>query len=266
MTDTLYFSAFQPLSPAHRARSLPDAAPLKKQPATPTDTAVICVHGFTGTPYEVAPAVEPLAQLGVAAYAPLLPGHGCRDSTEQIFAFAKLNTDGLLSAARQEIAQAKQHYRHVSMLGFSMGGAIALLMAAEGRLDRCAVISPALRLPRNAEFLIPVLSWLPFILNAPRTDPFYLPGYNFYHSHALRTLWTVGRQAQKQLSCIRCPILGIHSQNDPVVPPVVLSLMQERIPHPIQTAYFNDSGHVMLLDSSRHEVINTLLNFFAPDC
>ena len=260
-----YYSAFQPLSPARQARFLPDAIPLKKQPSTPTDTAVICIHGFTGTPYEVAPAVNALGEVGIAAYAPLLPRHGYQNSTEQIKAFGELSKNELLSAARQEIAQAKQHCRYVSMMGFSMGGAIALLMAAEGHLDRCAVISPALRLPRQAELLIPLLSWFPFTLDAPNTDPFYLPGYDFHHSRALRSLWAVGRHAQKQLSDIRCPILGIHSQNDPVVPPIVLPLMQERIPHPIETAWFNDSGHVMLLDNSSREVINTLVEFFKRD-
>ena len=261
-----YYSAFQLLSSAQQARLLPEAAPLAKQPSNPTDTAVICIHGFTGTPYEMAPAVDALSQRGIAAYAPLLPGHGYRDSTEQVQAFAKLTVDGLLSAVRQEIAQAKQHHRHVGMLGFSMGGAIALIMAAEGDLDRYAVIAPALRLPRKAELLIPLLSWLPFTLDASPEEPFYLPGYSFHHSYALRTLWTIGRRARKQLAQIQCPILGIHSQNDPVVPPVVLSLMQQRIPCPIKTAYFNNSGHVMLLDNSSREVIDTLLDFFSPNC
>lgn len=260
-----YYSAFQPLSLTTKTRLLPEALPLKQQPSTPTDTAIICIHGFTGTPYEVAPAVEALPHIGIATYAPLLPGHGYREPAEQIKAFGQLSEQDLLSAARQEIEQARQHYRHVSMIGFSMGGAIALTMAAEGRLERCAVISPALRLPPKAEWLIPLLSWWPFTLEAPHTEPFYLPGYHFHHSHALRALWQVGRHAQKQLSHIRCPILGIHSQNDSVVPSTVLPLMQQRIPQPIQTRYFNDSGHVMLLDNSSRDVINTLLSFFSLD-
>jgi len=257
-----YYSAFQPVSPTDQKRLLPEAVPLSKQPSISTDTAIICIHGFTGTPYEVAPAVEALTRIGVATYAPLLPGHGYQKHTEQVKAFANLSENDLLNAARQEIAQAKQRYRRVSMIGFSMGGAIALLMAAEGHLDRCAVIAPALRLPKKAELLIPLLSWVPFTLSAPRREPFYLPGYNFYHSRALRTLWHVGRHARKQLPNIRCPILGIHSQKDPVIPPVVLPLMQQQISHPIETHYFNDSGHVMLLDSNSSEVVNALLDFF----
>ncbi|MGD1899862.1 MAG: alpha/beta hydrolase [Phormidesmis sp.] len=260
-----YYSAFQPLCSDHQKQLLPEAVPLWKKPSTHTDTAVICVHGFTGTPYEVAPAVNALPQINVAAFAPLLPGHGYKEPAEQTKAFAKLREDDLLSAARQEIARAKQHYRYVSMMGFSMGGAIALIMAAEGRLERCAVISPALRLAKKAELLIPLLSWLPFTLEAPHAEPFYLPGYSFFHSHALGALWRTGHSAQRQLTKVRCPILGIHSQHDAVIPPVVLPIMQQRIQHPIQTAYFNNSGHVMLLDNSSSEVIDTLLEFFNPE-
>ncbi|MGB3572384.1 MAG: alpha/beta fold hydrolase [Phormidesmis sp.] len=260
-----YYSAFQPVPLTDQKRLLPEAIPLAKQPSVPTDTAVICIHGFTGTPYEMAPAVETLTHIGVATYAPLLPGHGYQERTEQMRAFTNLSEDDLLNAVRREIAQAKRRYCHVSMVGFSMGGAIALLMAAEGHLDRCAVIAPALRLPKKAELLISLLSWVPFTLDAPHKEPFYLPGYSFYHSHALHTLWRVGRHACKQLPDIRCPILGIHSQKDPVIPPIVLPLMQQQISHPIETHYFNDSGHVMLLDSNSSEVINALLDFFSPD-
>ena len=38
--------------------------------------AALCLHGFTGTPYEVAPLARALAAAGFAVSAPLLAGHG----------------------------------------------------------------------------------------------------------------------------------------------------------------------------------------------
>lgn len=49
---------------------------------------------------------------------------------------------------------------------------------------------------------------------SPHQDPFYVPGYEFQHSHALRTLWQLGRQARRQLPKIHCPVLAVHSHND----------------------------------------------------
>ncbi len=124
----------------------------------------------------------------------------------------------MLAAVRSEIAKARAQYRQVGLFGFSMGGAIALTMAAEGLIDACAVAAPAIRLPRKAEVLIPLLSWAKFYLDAPVKEPFYLPAYDFLHSRALRTLWHLARQGRQQLPQVQCPVLAVHSQNDQTIP------------------------------------------------
>lgn len=262
MSPQPYFSGFDPLPADFESRFMSEAKPLYLNANSDADSVVICLHGFTGTPYEVGPAVGAIAKLGLTTVAPLLPGHGYRDRPEQEQQFAQITPDGMLTAARQEIAWARQHYRHVGMFGFSMGGAIALSMAAEGLLDACAVAAPALRLSRKAEILIPLLSWASFTLDAPPVEPFYLPVYEFHHSWALRTLWRLGRQARRQLSQIQCPMLAIHSQHDLTVPPVVLGLMQNCISRPIETAWFNNSGHSMLLDAAGPAVASAIGDFF----
>lgn len=258
-----YFSGFCPLPADIEAQLMVEAKPQSLVTKSARDDAVvICVHGFTGVPYEVAPAVRALANLGIPAVAPLLPGHGYRAHDKQVQEFSKITKDGMLTAARQEIARSREQYTQVGMFGFSMGGAIALIMAAEGLLDACAVVAPALRLPTKAEVLIPLLGWASFSLSAPHTEPFALPGYEFHHSRALRALWQIGRQARHQLPNIQCPVLGVHSHNDLTVPPVVLPLMEQHIPRQIQTAWFDESGHVMLLDKSGLAVASSVAEFF----
>ena len=132
---------------------MPDAKPQYLNPDGSADALVICLHGFTGTPYEVAPAVRAIANMGLSTVSPLLPGHGYRERDDQEREFARITKENMLAAARQEIARAREQYTRVGMFGFSMGGAIALMMAAEGLLDACAVAAPALRLPRKAEIL-----------------------------------------------------------------------------------------------------------------
>ena len=61
---------------------------------TRNDAVVICVHGFTGVPYEVAPTVKALTDLGIPAVAPLLPGHGYKDRDEQVQEFANITKAG----------------------------------------------------------------------------------------------------------------------------------------------------------------------------
>ena len=257
-----YFSGFDSLPSDIADRLKSDAKPQFLPSASGTDTVIICLHGFTGTPYEVQPAVKAIAGAGLSAVAPLLPGHGYLDRPEQEKQFAQITQAGMLAAARQEIARAREQYRHVGILGFSMGGAISLSMASEGLVDVCIVAAPALRLFRKAEILIPLLCWANFTLEAPHKEPFYLPGYEFHHSWALRTLLQLTRHARRQLPQIQCPVLGIHSHNDLTVPPVVLGLMEKHIPTPIETAWFDDSGHSMLLDRSGSAVAAKIAEFF----
>lgn len=239
-----------------------DAKPFWLHPDDRTDAVVVCLHGYTGTPYEVAPAAKAIAERGIHAVAPLLPGHGYGDRTEQQREFARITKDRILAAARDEIAQARQRYRRVGLLGFSMGGAIALSIAAEGLVDCCGAVAPALRLPRRAEMLIPLLTWARFTLPAVPQEPFYLPAYGFHHSRALRALYQLSRHARHQLIKIHCPVLGIHSHNDLIVPPVVLDLMAKQIPGSLETAWFDDSGHVMMLDASGTAIAETIADFF----
>ena len=262
MQNPPYFSGFAPLSSDIEARLMPEAKPQYFKLDGCGDAVVICLHGFTGMPYEVEPALRAIANIGLPAVAPLLPGHGYRGRSEQEHQFARITLSGMLEAARQEIARAREQYRWVGMFGFSMGGAIALTMAAEGLLDVCAVAAPALRLPRKASILIPLLSWPSFTVEAPSQEPFYVPTYDFHHSWALRTLWQISRYARQRLPRIHCPVMGVHSRNDTTVPPVVLGLMQNRIPVPVETAWFDDCGHCMLLDVSGPVVAETVAQFF----
>jgi carboxylesterase len=206
--------------------------------------------------------VRAIAQTGLPVVAPLLPGHGYKDRPEQEKQFAQITPVGLLTAVRQEVARARERYARVGIVGFSMGGSLALILAAEGLLDCCAVVAPALRLYPKAELLIPLLSWAGFTLESPPTEPFHLPSYDFYHSWALRTLWQLSRQARRQLLKIDCPVLAVHSHNDPTVPPVVLGLMERQIPGSIEIAWFDRSGHSMFLDASGVAVSEKVAAFF----
>ncbi|MBE9030690.1 alpha/beta fold hydrolase [filamentous cyanobacterium LEGE 11480] len=263
MHNQPYFSGFAPLPTGSDRWLMSDAQPHYLNPDA--DTLVICIHGFTGTTYEVYPAAQAIAQQGYAAVSPLLPGHGYKDLAEQKQQFARITKDGMLMAMRSEIRQARQKHQRVGLFGFSMGGAIALTMAAEGLVDAVAVAAPALQLPTRAEVLIPLLSGAKFFLDAPTQVDFPTSNYKFHHSRALRTLWQLARHGRKQLPKIQCPVFAVHSENDPTIPATVLPLMQQKIPTKIQTAWFNDSGHIMLRDVSGAEVAAAIAAFFTME-
>src|SRR4051812_23731529 len=87
---------------------------------------VLCLHGFTGTPFEVRPLAESLAGRGFTVAVPALAGH-CGTMAElsrtrwpDWLASAERGLDELL----QEVGGGK-----VAVAGFSLGGLLALRLA-----------------------------------------------------------------------------------------------------------------------------------------
>ncbi len=115
----------------HHAFSLPGTKPV-----------VMALHGFMGTPAELRPLAKHLAGLGAAVSVPLLPGFGSE--------LARLPS----VRAHEWFAFALERWREVRtsssgpvvLLGFSMGAAIALHVAALSPPDQLVLVAPFTRL------------------------------------------------------------------------------------------------------------------------
>jgi carboxylesterase len=256
------FSGFEPLSEEQQTQLMQAALPhfFAAKKGEKADAVVVCLHGFTGMTYEIDPVAEACNRVGLDAVTVLLPGHGYAAKPEQVRQFSRITGQGLLEAARIVIAEARRRYDRVAIFGQSMGGAIALLMAAEQRVDACAVAAPALRLATNAELLIPLLSWASFTLTSNLQQDFYLPCYDFYHSRALRALWQVSRRARNALTDITCPVYAAHSHNDTTIPPVVMDWLQRDV-STLTYQWFDDSNHVLTRDVNGDEVCRQVAAF-----
>ncbi|MFP6605606.1 MAG: alpha/beta fold hydrolase, partial [Myxococcota bacterium] len=115
----------------------------------------LCLHGLTGTPYEVRPIAEALAARGIHARGPVLPGHDA--GPEEL---ARVPFTVWIEAAREEIEKLRAQHETVFVAGLSMGGLAALAVASEGRADAIAVVATPLRLhPAHLVALIPVAKY-----------------------------------------------------------------------------------------------------------
>jgi len=83
------------------------------------------VHGFSGTPGELRPLAERLARHGYSVEAPLLAGHG--GSQDEL---AAVTWRDWVSSAQQALDALRTRCETVVLIGFSMGGAITLYLAA----------------------------------------------------------------------------------------------------------------------------------------
>lgn len=98
----------------------------------------LCIHGFTGAPYEVEPLVDFLQQRTDWVFrVPTLPGHGEANSLKGI------HFQEWIDHAETELKQLIDTCDEVYVVGFSMGGMIASYLAANYPVDKLILLSAA---------------------------------------------------------------------------------------------------------------------------
>ncbi|MBN2152693.1 MAG: alpha/beta fold hydrolase [Candidatus Lokiarchaeota archaeon] len=265
--EPTYLSGFDPVPSAVKERLWEPGLPFYlKSPGNPR-AIVVCLHGFGATPFETRPVADACVGAGIDAVAPLLPGHGYSQESDQKREIVKMTRDGLIDAARREVARARERYGAVFAYGQSMGGAIALAIAGEGLVDACATTAPALKLPAGAGFNMALVALsfnkLSFyIKKRPKPRAFVNYSYSHHNSLAGAQMQRISLHARSMLRSIACPVHVAHSRNDSTIDPVVVEWVRSRATGPVEVAWFDKSDHTMPLDVQGGEVSASIAAFF----
>lgn len=108
-------------------------------------TGVLCIHGFTGGPYELKPFVDFLeANTDWEVVVPTLPGHG------ETLSLENLSAENWMMTAEQALRMLIKEVEQVYVIGFSMGGIIALYLANRYPISKLILLSAA------AKYVYPV--------------------------------------------------------------------------------------------------------------
>jgi carboxylesterase len=114
----------------------------------------ILVHGFPGTPAETRALAEHLAARGWQAHGVLLPGFG-----PQITQLADTSHRQWIAAVAESLRQVQAGAEQCTLIGFSMGGALAILASLAAPPDQLILISPFTRLPDWRAQFLPLLKY-----------------------------------------------------------------------------------------------------------
>lgn len=116
--------------------------------------AVLLIHGFMGTPAEMRPLGHALADVGYTAYGMLQPGFG-----PDMAWLSSLTVDQWIDAALTIWDGIATDHSDISLIGYSMGGPVALQIASRRAASRLVLIAPLWKLLGGD----PKLTFLPVV-------------------------------------------------------------------------------------------------------
>ena len=115
-------------------------------------TQALLVPGYMGTPKELRPLGEALAAADVSAHAALLPGFG-PDSAR----LAEVGSDEWMDVALKAWLETRAMAARTVLVGFSMGGAVALKLAALAPPDALVLLAPHWRFADKRALALPLV-------------------------------------------------------------------------------------------------------------
>jgi carboxylesterase len=242
------------------------------------DRGVLCLHGITGTPFEVRPLAEAFGRAGWSVEAPMLAGHGAT-----LAELARSTWPEWLASAERalEVLRARVHGRPVAICGFSMGGLLALRLARlhPERVAALVVMGTPLRLRRLQVGAVRALARLPIdfgrwsAASVPKPNGSDIsipemrhgnPGLQAFPIAALAQLFELMDVVRADLSAVRAPTLVAHGRHDHVVPmDDSLELLGSLGSEILERLWLERSFHVVGLDVDAAELVAAATRFAA---
>jgi len=224
--------------------------------------ALLC-HGFTGSPHSMRPWAQHLETDGFRVVVPRLPGHGT--------SWQELNrtewTDWY-AAVDRAIRGLRRECDHVFVAGLSMGGALALRLAAEHGPDVAglALVNPCLNIADPRIRLLRLLTVIPSLggigndIAKPGQDE---SGYSRTPLRALHSQTRLWADVRAGLGRVTQPTLVYRSRHDHVVDPSSLQLVRDGIGTPeLEVVTLERSYHVATLDYDAETIFRGSADFF----
>ena len=181
---------------------------------------VLLVHGFTGTPSDLSSFGERLGAAGYRVRAPWLAGHGMGP-----FELARATAHAWRRSAEIGLMELVEESPHggVAVLGLSLGGMLAVDLAARFPVRALICVNPAAGVQQRAAFVAPYI-WrlVPFVKIGPEAE-------DRLSVHAVAELVRAMRESAGEAPKVRAPALVLQSQHDPTVRPEASKLLFARI-------------------------------------
>ena len=223
----------------------------------------LLLHGFGDTPQTLCYLADHLHRGGWGVRAPLLPGHG-----RTLREFAAARADVWFAFAREELAAFRRRYDSVALVGLSMGGSLATILAADdAELSSLVLLAPYLSMPTRLQ-RVAAAHW------ALGCGVVYLHGrgersirdpdevrknlsYGFTTPRLLYELAAVVARARAAAPRVTAPTLVVQSREDNRIPPDAAERAFALFEVPDRRQEWTEgNGHIITVDYGRERVFD----------
>lgn len=224
-------------------------------------TGVLLSHGFTGSTVSMLGWARHLADCGYAVSLPLLPGHG---TTWQ--ELARTPWQHWYRAYEDAYTELAARTTHVVAAGLSMGGALALRLAALQPVAGVVVVNPGLtvadpraRYARMLKYLMPTVPAIGNSIRLPGQDE---GAYARTPVGGVAELLRLFKDTAAQLPRVTAPVLAFRSTVDPVVPESSMDLLRRLlVSAELEVIPLENSYHVATMDHDAPLIFERSHNF-----
>jgi carboxylesterase len=225
---------------------------------------VLLIHGFTGSPRSMRAWAEHLVADGFRVAVPRLPGHGT--SWQEL---ALTGWQDWYGAVERELDALRETCDRVFVCGLSLGGCLALLLAARrgDQIGGVVLVNPVVTSTDRRLLVLPVLRrFVPSLAGVSNdialagVDEGAYPRSPLPAAHSMVQLWRLTRD---QLHRVDRPLLMFRSVQDHTVDPTsgraILAAVRSSDVHEV---LLHRSYHVATMDHEAEEIFSGSSAFF----
>jgi carboxylesterase len=225
-------------------------------------TGALLLHGFTGATRDVRPIGEALHADGLTAHGVRLAFHGAYGPD-----LNRAHWRDWYASALDGYHLLRQNCERIFVIGLSMGGMLALRLAAE--LPTAGIVTLSMptylyyqRAGWRARFAGLYGTLFPFIVKENASSVDYTAGYPVFPTLAVQQFFNLLRETDALLPRITVPVLLIHSRADDFIPPENMPYVYSRLTGaPREMFWLERSEHVVTRSGEMNVLLARLREF-----
>lgn len=221
----------------------------------------LCIHGFTGAPFEIEPLVQFLKERTNWHFVvPTLPGHG-----------ETLNLKGIqykewIEHAEQALQELMEQCETIYVIGFSMGGLIASYLAVHYPVQKLVLLSAAAYYVNPAQLAVDIKEMVrdSFRGNLANNELFIRYKRKFKETPIGATLQfrSLVSIVKPLLDGVTAPTFIAQGECDGVVPPKSAQYLYNKIgAEQKKLIYYQNSKHLICHSEEREELFREVFDF-----